>query len=80
MSKQLKKTNKKEVVVNLNKEYKNFLNSVKEQLRVSQIRSALSVRNLRRMRQFSQIYPDFLIRPQVVAELPWGAYFSPSCY
>lgn len=31
-----------------------------------------SVRNLQRMRQFAQIYPDLLIAPQTVAQLPWG--------
>jgi predicted nuclease of restriction endonuclease-like (RecB) superfamily len=31
-----------------------------------------SVRNLQRVRQFSQLYPDLLITPQAVAQLPWG--------
>lgn len=31
-----------------------------------------SIRNLQRMRQFAQLYPDFLIAPQPVAQLPWG--------
>lgn len=31
-----------------------------------------SVSNLQRMRSFAQQYPDFLIHPQVVGELPWG--------
>lgn len=31
-----------------------------------------SLRNLQRMRQFAQIYPDLSIAPQPVAQLPWG--------
>lgn len=31
-----------------------------------------SLRNLQRMRQFATLYPDFLIAPQPVAQLPWG--------
>lgn len=31
-----------------------------------------SVRNLQRMRQFAQLYPDLAIAPQAVAQLPWG--------
>lgn len=31
-----------------------------------------SVRNLQRIRQFAQLYPDLLITPQAVAQLPWG--------
>jgi predicted nuclease of restriction endonuclease-like (RecB) superfamily len=29
-----------------------------------------SVRNLQRMKQFAQLYPDLLITPQAVAQLP----------
>lgn len=32
----------------------------------------LSVRNLKYMRKFSEVYPDFSIVQQVVAQLPWG--------
>ncbi|MGC1182731.1 PDDEXK nuclease domain-containing protein [Legionella sp.] len=31
-----------------------------------------SVRNLQRIKQFAQLYPDLLITPQAVAQLPWG--------
>lgn len=31
-----------------------------------------SVRNIYRMKQFAQLYPDLLILPQPVANLPWG--------
>ncbi len=31
-----------------------------------------SARNLKYMRSFALFYPDFLIRQQAVAELPWG--------
>lgn len=31
-----------------------------------------SKRNLQRMRQFAQLYPDLQIAPQAVAQLPWG--------
>ena len=31
-----------------------------------------SKRNLQRMRQFAEHYPDLLIAPQAVAQLPWG--------
>lgn len=31
-----------------------------------------SVRNFQRIRQFTQLYPDLLITPQAVAQLPWG--------
>ncbi len=31
-----------------------------------------SVRNLQRMRQFAQLYPNLLITPQAVAQLLWG--------
>lgn len=31
-----------------------------------------SVRNLQRVRQFAQLYPDLAIAPQAVAQLPWG--------
>lgn len=34
--------------------------------------SGFSVRNLHRMRQFAEEYPDYQILPQSVAELPWG--------
>ena len=30
-----------------------------------------SVRNLQRIKQFAQLYPDLLITPQAVAQLPW---------
>lgn len=31
-----------------------------------------SVRNLQRMRQFAQVYPDLAITTQLVSQLPWG--------
>ncbi len=31
-----------------------------------------SVRNLQRIKQFAQLYPNLLITPQAVAQLPWG--------
>lgn len=31
-----------------------------------------SVRNLQRIKQVAQLYPDLLITPQAVAQLPWG--------
>jgi len=117
MSKQLKKN---ETTLNLDQNYKVFLKNIKERLRTSQIRAALSankelikfywelgsdiikcqkeyrwgekfleqlshdlrqnspgmqgfsITNLKRMRLFSQTYPDFAISPQVVGQLPWG--------
>lgn len=33
-----------------------------------------SVRNLQRIKQFAQLYPDLLITPQAVAQLPWGHF------
>lgn len=117
MKKQLKR---KEDVLSLDKNYKNFLSGIKERLKTAQIKAALaantelikfywelgselierqkahewgdhfleqfshdmrqefpemqgfSVRNLQRMRQFAQLYPDLLITPQAVAQLPWG--------
>jgi predicted nuclease of restriction endonuclease-like (RecB) superfamily len=111
--------NKEESLV-LDQHYRNFLTSIKERLKITQIRAALaanselirfywqlgndliekqrtfkwgehfleqfsqdmqeafpgmkgfSKRNLQRMRQFAQIYPNFLIAPQAVAQLPWG--------
>ena len=34
--------------------------------------SGFSVRNLQRMRQFAARFPDLIIVPQAVAQLPWG--------
>jgi predicted nuclease of restriction endonuclease-like (RecB) superfamily len=34
-----------------------------------------SKRNLQRMRQFAEQYPNLLIAPQAVAQLPWGHIF-----
>ena len=117
MRKHLKKN---EDILNLDQNYKIFLKSIKERLRTSQIRAALSankelikfywelgsdiikyqkeyrwgekfleqlshdlrqnspgmqgfsITNLKRMRLFSQTYPDFVISPQAVGQLPWG--------
>lgn len=111
---------KNDLNLHLDKNYKNFLKDIKEKLRTSQIRTALSVnsevikfywglgcdiikcqtnyqwgekfleqlsadlrknspgmkglsvRNLQRMRQFSQTYPDLAIATQPVSQLPWG--------
>ena len=117
MKKQLEK---KEDLLRLDENYKDFLNGIKDRLRTAQIRAALaanselinfywqlgtdliakqktykwgehfleqfshdmrqtfpemrgfSVRNLQRMRQFAQLYPNLLITPQAVAQLLWG--------
>jgi len=106
-----------EISLNLTKEYKSFLNELKNKIRSARLRAALainrevidlywhigkqiierknwgskfietlstdlhnafpetsgfSVRNLKRMRQFAAYYPEFLIVPQSVAQLPWG--------
>ena len=116
MNKQLEK--KKALA--LDKDYKYFLENIKERLKAAQLRAALaanselikfywvlgndliekqkkfkwgehfleqfshdmrqafpgmkgfSVRNLQRVKQFTQLYPDLLITPRVVAQWPWG--------
>lgn len=46
-----------------------FSNDIKKMFPEMQ---GFSVRNIYRMKQFAQLYPDLLILPQPVANLPWG--------
>lgn len=116
----VKQIEKKDILLNLDQNYKNFLADMKDRLKKAQIRAALasnhelilfywhvgnelstrktlfkwgeklveqfshdmrqafpgmqgfSVRNLQRMRQFSQTYPNLAIAAQPVSQLPWG--------
>lgn len=50
------------VIENLSKDLQNSFPDMK----------GLSVRNLKYMRKFAEVYPDFEIVQQVVAQIPWG--------
>jgi len=110
----------KESILSVDQSYRDFLQEVKERLKVARLRASLAAntelvrfywqlgtdllekqkthrwgdgfldqlsndmrrafpgaqgfsrRNLYRMRQFAQLYPDLQIVPQLVAQLPWG--------
>ena len=56
----------------LDKKFINIVNEIKNEIKTTQIKVTISVRNLKYMKKFYLEYKDDELVQRVVAQLPWG--------